>query len=344
MTLGELARKLGGRTVDGDAAFRIEGVADLRGGGPQDLGFVRSASFAAALRGARIGAVIAPPEVEVGRRPAIRSPMPDLDFARAARLIAPEPRPEPGVHPRAVVSRGAWVEESASVGPGVVVSAGCRVGAQSVLHPGVTLMDGASVGAGSVLFPGVVVGPGSEIGERVVLHPGVVIGADGFGVAFDERGGREKVPQLGNVVVEDDVEIGANSTVDRGRLGSTRIGHGTRIDNLVMVGHNCEIGPDCILVAMVGLAGSTILEERVIMMGQSASKGHLRIGAGCFVAARAGVLEDLPPGSRVWGMPAQHGRAWHRQMAALVRLPQLLRRVRKLEKQLGLRADVDRDA
>ena len=344
MTLGELARELGGRTLEGDATFRIEGVAALDEGGPTDLGFVRSARFAEALVGARIGAVIAPPGIEVGARPAIRSASPDLDFARAAHLIAPPPQPTPGVHRNAVVSPDARVDKSASLGPGVVVGAGCSVGAQSLLHPGVILMDGATVGSESVLFPGVVVGPRSEIGDRVRLHPGVVIGADGFGLAFDEGGGHEKVPQLGNVVVEDDVEIGANSTVDRGRLGSTRIGHGTRIDNLVMVGHNCQVGPHCILVAMVGLAGSTVLEERVIMMGQSGASGHLRIGAGSFVAGRAGVLEDLPPGSRVWGMPAQHQRAWHRQMAALVRLPELLRRVRKLEKRLGLRAGGKPDA
>ena len=189
--------------------------------------------------------------------------------------------------------------------------------------------SGAGIGAAGGAVLGAVTG--------MSILEGVVIGADGFGYEVNERGEHEKVPQLGNVVVEDDVEIGANSTVDRGRLGSTRIGRGTKIDNLVMVGHNCEIGPHCILVAMVGLPGSTILEERVIMMGQAATQGHLRIGAGSFVAARGGVMDDLPPGSRVWGMPAQPERAWHRQMAALMRLPELIRRVRKIEQKLGLR-------
>lgn len=339
MRLGELAERLGGRPVEGDASLELDGVGTLEEGGPTQLGFVRGAEQASVLEGSKIGAVVAPPGTSVARRPAIRSPHPSLDFARAVRLLVPPRRPPAGIHPRAFVDPGAQVDPGASVGPGAVVGAGSRIGPGTVIHANVTLMEDVQVGADGILHPGVVVGEGTRIGDRVILHPGAVIGADGFGYEFNERGEHEKVPQVGRVVIEDDVEIGANTTVDRARLGQTRIRHGAKIDNLVMVGHNCVIGADAIIVAMVGLSGSTVLEDRVIMMGQAATSGHLRIGAGSFVAARAGVIEDLPPGSRVWGFPARPERAWHRSAALLARLPELARRLRRLERRMGIPRD-----
>jgi UDP-3-O-[3-hydroxymyristoyl] glucosamine N-acyltransferase len=336
LTLGELAEKLGGREVEGDHRFRVDGVATLELGGASALGFVRSARWVEALARSRIGAVIAPPGVEVGGRPAIRSPLPSLDFARATALLVPEPRPAAGVHPSAWVAPTARVHPTATVGPRSVVGERSEIGARTVLTTGVMLLEDVRVGEDCRLHAGVVVREHSRLGDRVILQPGVVIGGDGFGYEFNERGESEKVPQVGDVVLEDDVEIGANTTVDRARIGSTRIGRGTKIDNLVMIAHNVVIGPHSLIVAQSGIAGGTVLGERVIVMAQSGFAGHLQVGDGVFVGGRGGVIEDVPAKARVWGYPAQTERAWHRSVSWLARLPELAKRVRALEKRLGL--------
>jgi len=338
MRLGEVAARLGDRPVQGDADFTVTGVASLEDGGPDALGFVRSARHASALAHSKIGAVIAPPEVEVGGRPAIRSPSPSLDFARAVALLAPPPRPAPGIHESARIAHDVAFGEGVAVGAGAVVEAGSAVGDRSVLHPNVTLYADVRVGADCVIHAGVVLREGSVLGDRVVIQPGAVIGGDGFGFEIDEQGRWEKVPQIGNVVVEDDVEIGAGTTVDRARLGSTRIGRGVKLDNLVQIGHGCQVGADSVIVAQSGIAGGTVLGRRVIMMCQSGvagATGPARIGDGTFIAARAGVYRDLEPGSRVWGFPALPERRWHRAVAVFAKLPELLRRVRALERQGG---------
>jgi UDP-3-O-[3-hydroxymyristoyl] glucosamine N-acyltransferase len=334
--IAELAERLGGRPVEGDPAFLIRGVGSLEEGGSTDLGFLRSAQPTHALEATRIGALIAPPEVDVGGRPVIRSPMPNLDFARAAALIVPSRHPEPGVHPTAFVDPTAKVDPQATIGAQASVGARTEIGPRTVLHANVTLGEDVRVGADCLFYPGVVVREGCEVRDRVILQPGVSIGGDGFGYEFNERGEHEKIPQLGNVVIEDDVEIGANAAVDRARLGTTRIGRGVKIDNLVQIGHNCVIGADSVIVAQAGLSGSTLVGSRVIIMAQAGTAGHLTIGEGSFVAARAGVTKDLPPGSRVWGFPALPARRWHRSTALVGRLPELLRRLRALERHLGL--------
>jgi UDP-3-O-[3-hydroxymyristoyl] glucosamine N-acyltransferase len=210
--LGELAQKLGGRPVEGNAQFRVEGVATLEQGGARALGFVRGEAFAAALAGSSIGAVIAPPGVGVGTRPVIRSPLPSLDFARATALLVPEVLPAPGVHPTAFVAATARVHPTASVGPRCVVGERSEIGAHSILSAAVTVQEDARVGEGCRVHAGVVIRERCRLGDRVTLQPGVVIGGDGFGYEFNERGESEKVPQVGDVVIEDDVEIGANST------------------------------------------------------------------------------------------------------------------------------------
>jgi UDP-3-O-[3-hydroxymyristoyl] glucosamine N-acyltransferase len=337
LELGELAEKLGGRPVEGDPHFRVDGVATLEQGGARALGFVRGEGFAAALARSSIGAVVAPPDVPVGGRPAIRSPLPSLDFARATALLVPEPRPAPGVHPSAWVAATARIHPSASVGPRCVVAERSEIGARSILTASVTVQEDVQVGADCRLHAGVVVRERCRLGDRVTLQPGVVIGGDGFGYEFNERGESEKVPQVGDVVLEDDVEIGANSTVDRARLGTTRICRGAKIDNLVMIAHNCVIGPHSLIVAQTGIAGGTVLGERVMAMAQSGFAGHIRVGDGVFVGGRGGVIEDTPAKSRVWGFPAVPERAWHRSVAWFARLPELAKRIRALEKKLDLR-------
>jgi len=339
--LAQLADHLG-REVEGDGGFEIEGVAALESAGPKDLSFVRSVRYAGLLATSRAGAVIAPSGISVGLRSAIRSDDPSLDFCRAVRWLLPPPTATAGIHPSAVVAEDAHVDVSASVGPNCSVGSGARIGARSVLHAGVCLYPGASVGPDCVIHARSVLGEGVTLGARVVLHPGVVLGADGFGYIGDGAGGLAKVPQLGGVVVEDDVEIGAGSTVDRGTLGDTRIRRRPEIDNLVQIGHNCVIGEQVIIVAQVGLAGSTVVERGAVLLGQAGVAGHLTIGAGAVIGPQAGVHKNVPPGVRVMGSPQREEKRFHRVNAAFTRLPALLQRVRALERRLGAAEEDER--
>ena len=336
MRVSDLAAQLG-CPFEGDGDHAVSRVAALKDGSSDALGFVRSEKRLPELEGSAIGAVIAPPGVDAGGRPVIRSSNPGLHFARAVALILPPSPPEPGVHPMAQVDPSAEVDAKASIGPHCSVGARCRVGAGTVLHPHVTVYPDVAIGQDCTLHARVVVREGTRLGDRVVLQPGVVLGADGFGYVFDEEGGWEHVPHTGGVVIEDDVEIGANTTIDRSMFGDTRIGRGTKIDNLVMVGHNCEIGEHAILAAQVGLAGSSTVERRVVMMGQSALAGHLTVGEGSFVGGRAAVHSDVPPKTRVWGTPHLEEWRWFRATAAFAKLPELVKRVRAIERHLNLR-------
>ncbi|MFQ5416580.1 MAG: UDP-3-O-(3-hydroxymyristoyl)glucosamine N-acyltransferase [Myxococcota bacterium] len=332
LRLDELAGRLG-RKVEG-GGFLVRGVAGLDQAGPGDLSFVRSPQYDRRLASSRAGAVIAPAGVRVGARAVIRSDDPGLDFSRAVRWIVPEARPEAVVHPTAVIAADASVDALASVGPHCSVGAGARVGPRSVLHAGVCVYPGAVIGADCRLHARVVVGECAVIGDRVVLYPGVVLGA--VAVAdVAEAVGLAKVPQVGRVVLEDDVEIGAGTTVDRGTLGDTRIGRGSVIDNLVQIGHNCRIGERVIIVAQVGLGGSTIVEDGAVLLGQTGVTGHLSIGAGAVVGPQAGVHRNVPAGARVLGSPQREERSFRRAMAALGRLPGLFGRVRALERRLA---------
>jgi len=332
--LGKLADELG-LEIEGDPDLEIRGVAGLEHAGESDLSFARSEAFAAQVQRSAAGAVIAPPGLDTAGRPALRSAHPGLDFSRAIRILAPDARPEPGVDPSARIAEGATVDPTATLGPGCVVGPGARIGARSVLHANVTLYPDVIVGEECEIHSGCSLAA-ARIGDRVVLHPGVVLGGDGFGYVADEGGVLAKVPQVGRVVVGDDVEIGANTTVDRGSLGDTRIGSHTKIDNLVQVAHNCVIGEGVLIAAQVGLAGSTRIERGAVLMGQVGVAGHLTIGERAFLGAKCGVSKDVPAGARVWGIPQREERVWHRISAALPRLPNLLRRVRVLERRLGI--------
>jgi UDP-3-O-[3-hydroxymyristoyl] glucosamine N-acyltransferase len=292
----------------------------------------------------RAGAVIVPSGVDTAGRPTLRSPNPGLDFARAVSILVPASRPPPGVHPRACVAADAVLAPETSIGAGAVVGARSRIGARSVVHANVTLYDDVVVGEDCVFHAGVVLREGTRVGDRVILHPNAVIGGDGFGYAWNERGEPEKIPQVGIVVLEDDVEIGAGTTIDRASLGTTRIGRGTKIDNLVQIAHNCDIGEAVVVVAQSGLAGSTVVENGAMLMARAASAGHLRIGARAFVGAAASLHRDVAPGSRVWGTPQMEEHLFHRTVAALKRLPDALRRLRAIERHVGLRPSRDSDA
>ena len=336
--LGDLAEALG-LAVDGDADVEVAGVAPLEAAGPSELSFIRSPALLERLRTSRAGALVALHGLDVGGRPALRSADPSRDFYRAARLILPAAAPPPGIHPTAVIASDAVVDATASIGPGCSLGRGARVGPRSVLHAGVVLYADVRIGAECVLHARCVIAGASTLGDRVICHPGVVIGGEGFGYVGAQGGGLEPVHNIGRVVVEDDVEIGANSTIDRGTLGDTRIGRGTKIDNLVQIGHNCRIGERVVIVAQAGIAGSTTLGDDCVILAQAGVAGHLQLGARVLVGPQCGVHKDVPAGTRVLGSPQRAELRFHREMAALSRLPALLRRVRALERKLSVPDD-----
>jgi UDP-3-O-[3-hydroxymyristoyl] glucosamine N-acyltransferase len=332
--LADLASELG-REIEGDPDFRVAGVAALDRAGPGDLAYVRSERFAAALAATRAGALILPPGLHAGGRPAIRSPHPGLDFARAVKRRPAGAGPAPGVHASVQLAPRASVDASAWVGPGCVLGADSKVGPRSVLHANVTLYDGVEVGADCVIHAGCVLRERTQLGDRVVLQPGVVLGGDGFGYVITEAGELEAMPQLGRVLVGDDVEIGANTTVDRGTLGDTRIERGAKLDNLVQVGNNVVIGESAVLVAQVGVAGSSRIGRGAMLMSQAGIPDHVTIGERAYVGPKSGVHGDVKGGARVMGYPHRDMRAFQRIFAALGLLPALVARVRALERVAG---------
>jgi UDP-3-O-[3-hydroxymyristoyl] glucosamine N-acyltransferase len=233
----------------------------------------------------------------------------------------------------AQVSREASVGRDAAIYSNVFIEAGAKIGDRTVLYPGVYVGKGSSIGADCIIYPNAVIRENVRIGDRVILHGGVVIGADGFGYATD-AGKRFKIPQIGGVVIEDDVEIGANSTVDRGTLGDTVIGRGTKIDNLVQIGHNVLVGEDSIMVAQVGVSGSTEVGRRVVIGGQTGLVGHIKLGDGVQIGAKSGVMNDVPPGQVYSGSPAVAHTEWLKMQAALRKLPEFRKKILELEKKL----------
>jgi UDP-3-O-[3-hydroxymyristoyl] glucosamine N-acyltransferase len=332
-SLGELARLVDG-VLEGDPATPIERVQSLDRAGTGDLAFVASGRQEAEAARSRASAFVAPAGVRLPGRPVIRVPDPRLALAALLRLFHPEPTPAAGVHPTAAVAPSARVAPDAAVLAFAVVGADSVIERGVVLHPQVYVGDRCRVGEGSVLHPHVVLRQDVEVGRRVVIHSGTVLGADGFGYAFDGQAHR-KIPQVGRVVVEDDVEIGANVTVDRATLGETVIGRGTKIDNLVQIGHNTVVGADSILVAQVGVSGSCRIGRGVMLAGQVGVADHVTVGDGARVGAQAGVPRDVPAGATVLGTPAIEIAAARRALVAFPRLPELLRTVTQLERRVA---------
>jgi UDP-3-O-[3-hydroxymyristoyl] glucosamine N-acyltransferase len=337
ITVAELAARLGA-AFEGDGARRLRSVATLAEAGPDALAWLGNPDYLPQLASTRAAAVLVPADCTVPPwLTVIRVDDPDLAMCRVLGLFAPQPPVvPPGVHPSAVIEAGAVVE-GAAIAAHVVVGARARLGPGTQLHPGVYIGPDSTIGRDCVLWHNVVVRERVTIGDRVVIHPNSTIGADGFG--YLQRGGRNiKIPQVGTVVIEDDVEIGANVTIDRARSGVTRVRRGVKVDNLVQIGHNCDIGEDSILVAQVGLSGSVTLGRGVMLAGQVGVADHIRIGDGAKIGAQAGLIGDVPAGAAWIGSPAMDGRAFWRQMAALKRLPkwfeqfrELVRRVERLE-------------
>lgn len=329
-TLDELAAELGGRVV-GDGSVSIEGVAGIREAEPGDLTFLANSRYEGYLAETRASAVICDATPRQTSVPLLVVEHPYLAFQKAVRLFRPDlGRPQPGIHPTAVVSPEARLGEGVSVGPHCVVEAGASIGDRTVLMSGCHVGPQAAIGADGLLYPNVVVREECILGERIIVHAGAVIGADGFGFAFD-AGRYHKVSQVGNVVIGDDVEIGANTTIDRATTHSTRIGDGCKIDNLVQIGHNVVLGRHCIIVAQVGISGSTELEDYCVVGGQAGIVGHVRLGRGVQVGAQSGVTKSIAAGGKVNGTPAEPLSLSLRLHALLRRLPEWWNRTKALE-------------
>jgi len=332
-TLGELAEALGA-ALDGDPGRRVTGVAPLETAGPDDISFLTNPRYAATARASRAGAFVVGLEARDLPGPTLRCPAPQLALVALLELFHPPTAAAPGVHPTAVVAADARVDATATVGAFTVVEAGATIGPRARLYPLVYVGPSSEIGADCVLYPHVAVRERVRLGQRVIVHPGAVLGADGFGFVHDGRAHR-KIPQVGGVLIEDDVEIGANTTIDRATFGDTVVRRGTKIDNLVQIGHNVEVGEHAILVAQVGISGSSRLGRGVVLGGQVGISDHITIGDGASVGAQSGVGSDIEAGARYFGYPARPAAQAMRIMSAGQRLPDLLKRVRALERRLA---------
>lgn len=332
MKLEELARRTGAR-VQGDPDIEITGAAGLDEAAPGQVTFLANPRYTARVRTTRASAIYIAEGVEVDRRDIalLRTRDPYLAYTRALRLFHPEPEIEPAIHPTAVIDPSARIGKEVWIGAHVVVGREVEIGDRVRIYPNAVIYDRVRIGPDSVIHSGVAIREDSWLGARVRVHNNAVIGADGFGYAKDEEGRWLKIPQTGRVRIEDDVEIGACTTVDRASVGETVIARGAKIDNLVQIGHSCTVGEDALLCAQVGLAGSSHVGRRVILAGQVGIAGHLKIGDDAVLTAKSATSHDVPPGKTLSGIPAFDNREWLRATAAFRRLGDMSRTVRALE-------------
>ncbi len=332
-TTEEIARHVGGQVV-GDSAAVLNQFATIENARPGDLTFAENEEFFSLAEKSAATAIIADKRFSSAKKTLIQVPNARVAFAKSLALFFPEKKFAAGAHPTAVVAASAKIDGSAHIGPHCVVGDRVSIGAGTVLQAGTVVGDDCALGKDVNLFPNVTLYPRTQIGDRVRIHANSAIGSDGFGYVQDGLVHR-KVPQIGNVVIGEDVEIGAGVTIDRGTMGSTAIGKGTKIDNLVQIGHNVQVGEGCLLVAQVGIAGSSKLGNYVVLAGQVGVAGHLKIGNQVIVGAKSGVMHNIPDGETWLWIPAQPIREVKRQVVALQKLPELLKRVAELEKKLG---------
>ena len=335
MKLSELA-KLTGASVDGGVNdIEITGAAGLDDAGPSDVSFLANPRYTAKVNTTRAAAVFLVEAEPIESAIAVlRTKDPYLAYTRALRLFHPGQTFQPMIHQSAVIAPSSMVASTARVGASVVIGPSCQIGDRVHVHPNVTIYENDVIGKDSIIHSGVAIRERTQIGERVIIHNNVVVGCDGFGYAKDEERHWLKIPQTGRVVIEDDVEIGAGTTIDRASVGESRIKRGTKIDNLVQIGHSCTIGEDSLLCAQVGLAGSSHIGNRVILAGQAGVAGHLTIGDDAVLTAKSATSHDVPAGKVISGIPAFDNKDWLRATAAFRRLGEMQRRLRELEKKL----------
>jgi UDP-3-O-[3-hydroxymyristoyl] glucosamine N-acyltransferase len=330
ITAAQIAQKLNGEVI-GDGAIEITGLAPADAARPGQLTFAENADYFAKAEQSQAAAIlVSGPTITSASKVLIRVKNPRVALARILPMFFPPEEHSAGIHPSAVIDGSAQVDPTAHVGAGCIIGPGVKLGARAVLMGNNDIGAGCDLGEDACLFPNVVLYRGTKIGKRVVIHAGTVIGSDGFGYVFDE-GKQRKVLHLGNVVIGDDVEIGANAAIDRGALGQTVIGEGTKIDNLVHIAHNVVIGRHCLIMGQVGFAGSTRLGDYVVIASQSGIADHLKLGNQAMVGAKSGVMRDIPDGGRVVGIPALPDRQAKRQIIAAQQLPDLIHRMRELE-------------
>jgi UDP-3-O-[3-hydroxymyristoyl] glucosamine N-acyltransferase len=331
-TVAQIAEKLKGEVI-GNGSIQIHGLSPAEHARSGDLTFAQNADYFALAEQSQASAILVSGPLSSSSRTLIRVPDARVAMARVLPIFFPPEQSPQGIHPTAVISESAQVHPTAHIGPNCFLADGVKIGARTVLMGGNDLRAGCSLGDDVCLFPNVVLYRKTQIGNRVAIHAGTVIGSDGFGYVLDE-GRHRKMLHLGNVIIHDDVEIGANTAIDRGALGPTIIGEGTKIDNLVHIAHNVVIGKHCLIMGQVGFAGSTRLADYVVVASQSGIADHLKIGDRAVIGAKSGVMRDIPEGGRVLGIPAAPDRQAKRQIIAAQQLPEVIHRMRDLEKQV----------
>lgn len=329
-TIEELAKLVGGK-IEGDKKIKISGVANLEKAAEGEISFLVEEKLKELSLKSQASALVISDKIETFPKPVIKVSNPRLAFAKIMEVFAPQVAPPLGVHPSAVLSEEVSLSKDVSIGPNVFIGRGAQIGERVTLQANVYIGEEVRIGSDTLIYPNVTIREGVIIGQKVIIHPGVVIGSDGFG--FVKEGGKHyKIPQIGKVIIEDEVEIGANCCIDRGTLDATIIGRGTKLDNLVQVGHNVIIGENSIIVGQVGISGSVKIGDRVTLAGQAGISDHLTIGSDTIIGGGAGVTKDVPPNSFYSGYPAGPHREQKRIQAIIHQLPKLWEKVKKLER------------
>jgi UDP-3-O-[3-hydroxymyristoyl] glucosamine N-acyltransferase len=339
-TIGDIAAFLNAELV-GNAETPVTGVAGIESAEPGAILFVENERLLKAAFDSSAAAIIAPSSVAAkvrraerrGGKPTVLTGNPRLAFAKVMEYFQPLLKPEPGIHPTAIIEPDAHIGEGVTIREYCYVGHFAHIGDGAVIYPHCVIGDGAQISDETILYPSVVINHHVHVGKRVRIHSGSVLGGDGFGYVMD-GGKHHKMPQLGTVIIEDDVEIGANVCIDRATIGATRVGEGTKIDNLVQIAHNCQIGRNCILCGQVGLSGSVIVEDNVVMAGQAGLADHVKIGKGAILGAKAGIMSNVQSGDFVMGAPAVPHRDALRIEASTRKLPEAMRTLRQLERQV----------
>jgi UDP-3-O-[3-hydroxymyristoyl] glucosamine N-acyltransferase len=342
MKLGELATRLGAE-LRGDANLEVTGVKGIEDAGPTEITFVANPKYAGLARKTHAAAVLVEPEFPEIAAATLRIANPYYAFSRALGLFYQPPVYSPGIHPTAEIDATAEIGDGAHIGAYVVVGPGVKLGPRATLLPHVVLYPGVHAGSHLFAHAHAVVREGCVLGDHVTLENGAIVGADGFGFAKNESGHWEKIPQSGPVRIGDRVDIQANACIDRATVGSTEIGSGTKVDNLVQVGHGSRVGENTLVCAQTGLAGSSVIGNNVILAGQTGVAGHCSVGDGVILTAQSAVSHDIPPGKMISGSPGFDNRVWLRAVSIFQRLPELLKRIDRLEKKLAAQTPPDHE-